>query len=733
MKFNFRRSIPAPGSLDLADFQRMTLVWVLLIEGVITVLWQMFANNQMLLLVTLVLHGLALWLSARSLPLTGLAWAIAISAVVVGSVGVYQYPLASALLGLLPLFSVLVFGFGAGFLAQGLVVGLMLFMGDRFSRLPGMEVFVVPVILAGLATLAVGSVFRYWFVDTIRIYYENYLHASAEIEEARQERLEYKQVQEDLLHANRELARLARQLKVANQAAEEARRAKETFVATVSHELRTPLNMIIGFSEVIAQSPQVYGGRLPATLLADIASIQRNSQHLLELVNDVLDLSQVDMGNLSISRSRCSLHGIIAEAFEVICPLFHSKGLYLESELPEQDHEIYCDQTRVREVIINLLSNAGRFTEQGGVSVKAWLQREMLVVAVKDSGPGIALEDQQRVFEPFQQLDSSIRRKHGGSGLGLTISKRFVELHGGRMWLESAPGAGTTFFFELPVMAPESELLLEGRTSSVARWVNPYSAVETRQRPFKAPQAKLVPRCVVLEAGDLARHLFERYLGAVEIAAARDLGEVFDRLAESPTQLLVINHPHAAELMETICGSDRLPFDLPVIAFWLPGSADMASSLNVAEYLIKPVARDSLMGAIQRIPGPIETILLVDDNPEVLQLFGRILSSAGQKYTVLRASDGQQALEMLRGRRPDLMILDLVMPGINGFQLLQQKSTEESIRDIPVVVVSAQDPAGVQKINRQIILAREGGFTPRDLLDLVRSPGFARELQRQEP
>lgn len=726
MKLYFTQLFPARVDLDLSEFQRMTLVWVLLIEGVASVAWQMFANNQLILLLTLVLHALALWLASRSLYLSGLAWAIAISTVVVASVGAYQFPLASGLLSLLPLFGALIFGFWAGLLSQGLVVGLMLWMRARYAGLPGMADYVEPVILTGLATLAIGGVFRYWFIDTIRVYYENYLRANKGIEEAREQRLALKQVQEDLLHANRELGRLASQLKVANQFAEEARLAKETFVATVSHELRTPLNMIIGFSEMIAKSPRVYGERLPVTLLADIASIQRNSQHLLELVNDVLDLSQVDMGNLSIARSRCSLYEIINEAFEVIQPLFNSKGLYLKADLPEQDEEILCDQTRIREVIINLLSNAGRFTEQGGVCVKAHLDDDMLTVAVSDSGPGIAPEDQQRLFEPFQQLDGSIRRKHGGSGLGLTISKRFVEMHGGKMWLESLPGTGTTFFFSLPVGALREP---PPAASGAARWVNPYSAVEARQRPFRAPDGGVVPRCVVLEEGDLAAHLLNRYLEVVEVAPARSPAEALDLLAESPAQLLLINHPRAAELLEAVFASERLPFGLPVIGFWLPGSADMAASLNVEEYLIKPVTQASLLGAIQRVSGPVATVLLVDDNPEVLQLFGRILASSETKYVVLRASDGQRALEMLRERRPDLMVLDLVMPEVNGFQLLLQKAADERIRTIPVVVVSAQDPAGVQKINRQITLAREGGFTPRDLLDLVRSSGFARELR----
>lgn len=717
----FKNEDQAQNRLDLSEYQRMTLIMVLLIESIASVTWQLFANNQLILLLTLILHVLAIWLAFRTMNLSGVVWAAAVSAVVIASVDAYEAPLVAALLGLMPLVAVLIFGLVPGILTAGLVAVLMFSMPGRYPDLRGLQGMVGPVILGGTAALLLGGIFRYWMVDTIRVYYENYLKANAGIEEAREQRVELKQIQEDLIHANREMIRLTRQLKLANQAAEEARQAKETFVATVSHELRTPLNMIIGFSEVIAQSPQVYGTRLPPTLLADIASIQRNSQHLLELVNDVLDLSQVDMGNLAIARNLCSLSGLVNEAFDVIRPLFTSKGLYLKADLPAEDLTISCDQTRIREVIINLLSNAGRFTEKGGVLVKARLDGSLLEVGMQDSGPGISPENQKKLFEPFQQLDSSNRRKHGGSGLGLAISKRFVEMHGGQMWLESTIGEGTTFYFSLPMQSVETV-----GTGTAARWVNSYASIDPRPRAFKAPQATQVSRCVILEENDKASHLFERYMREVEIVSVRDAEGAIESSNKSPTQLLVINHPQAADLLQAVLSSGRIPFGLPVISFWLPGSADMAAALNIEKYLIKPVSKEALMDAVESIGDSIpKTILLVDDNPEVLQLFGRILASSDKKYSVLRASDGRQALQMLRKRRPDALVLDLVMPGLNGFQVLKEKAADPQIQGIPVIVISAQDPAGVQKVNDPVILAREGGFSPRDLLELVKSIGFA--------
>jgi len=686
------------------------------------VAWQLFANNPLILLLSLGVHMLAVWLAFKNLYLAGLAWALGVCAILVAVIGVYAVPLAALFLCAVPLFAVLIFGYIEGAAALALVCAVGFLLPGRFPYIIDLDEMASLVAGGGLTMLAFGIVLQYWLQDAIHTYYTNYRRAARSLDEARDQRVEFKQVQDDLIHANRELSRVTRQLKAATQAAEEARRAKETFVATVSHELRTPLNMIIGFSEVIAQSPQVYGGRLPQTLLADIASIHRNSQHLLELVNDVLDLSQVDMGNLSIACSPCRVEMIIDEAFDVIQPLFTSKGLYLHADIQPGMGEVYCDQTRIREVIINLLSNAGRFTDQGGVQVRARCTDGQLTISVQDSGPGIASEDHSRLFEPFQQLDDSIRRKHGGSGLGLAISKRFVEMHGGRMWLESEVGRGTTFFFSLPMVA-ETSPLPGGDASPASRWVNPYAAVDARARAFKAPLAQFVPRCVVLEEGKAVRHIFERYLGDVEVVGASDLASALELLKTSPAHLLVINHPDAIALQAQAAASGSLPFDLPVLAFWLPGSADMAASLHVQRYLIKPVSQETLLRVVEQIVEPGKTILLVDDNPEILQLFGRILSASERRYSVLRASNGQQGLDMLVRRRPDLMILDLVMPDLSGFDVLTEKERDSRIRDIPTIVISAQDPSGVQKIEGQVALARQGGFSPRDLLDLVQVSG----------
>ena len=261
-----------------------------------------------------------------------------------------------------------------------------------------------------------------------------------------------------------------------------------------SHELRTPLNMIIAYAELITQSPHLYSRRLPSTLLADMNVILRNSQHLSRLVDDVLDLSQIETGRMALSKEWTTITEIIDAATEAVSPLFQTKGLQLEVETADDLPDIYCDKTRIRQVLINLLSNAGRFTEQGGVKVRAWLDDTQFMLSVADTGPGIGTEDQQRLFEPFQQLDASIRRKHGGSGLGLNISKHFIEMHEGRIWLESALGVGTTFTVSLPLAAMPKSMVA---TPGSRRWVSPFHEYYPRTRPrvAKIPQSGTPLRC----------------------------------------------------------------------------------------------------------------------------------------------------------------------------------------------------------------------------------------------
>jgi CheY-like chemotaxis protein/nitrogen-specific signal transduction histidine kinase len=540
---------------------------------------------------------------------------------------------------------------------------------------------------------------------------------------------------EDLSSANVQLTRLNQLAHGLRETAETARRAKEEFVANVSHELRTPLNMIIGFSRMIVQNPHVYGKRaIPPALLADLTVILRNSQHLASLIDDVLDLSQIEADKMALSKERTDLKEIVETAVTVVRPLFESKRFYLETEIEEGLPALLVDRTRIREVLLNLLSNAGRFTEQGGVRVRVARVGADVRFSVADTGPGIAAADMSKLFQPFQQVDDSLRRRHEGTGLGLTLSKRFVELHGGRMWLESHVGQGSTFYFTLPLDA--APVAADGPV----RWLTADWSMMARTRPSLAPAVDVPPRFVVLDgAGTLCR-LATRYLDGCEIAPVSDLPAALKELAEAPAQALLVADPGALSWpshQERLPAVASVPDNTPVILCTIPAAhptdgratGESATTLapnalsTVAGYLVKPVSAEALLAAVTDSlrardlnPDGPATVLLVDDEPDELRLFWRMLSATGRPYRVLTAGNGVEALEILRAERPDVVVSDLVMPEMDGFQLVAAKNAILELRDIPLVIISARDPQGQPIVAESVTAIRAGGLSIPQLL-----------------
>jgi CheY-like chemotaxis protein len=273
-------------------------------------------------------------------------------------------------------------------------------------------------------------------------------------------------------------------------------------------------------------------------------------------------------------------------------------------------------------------------------------------------------------------------------------------------------GVGTTITFNLPVDSPPHKL----RTDDVKRWVNIYEQYETRDWWPKVPVPKLIPRFVVLEPGNTLQRLFSRYLDGFEVCPVQNMDQAIQELNRSPAQALIVNTPSLKQGPISMERIDDLPFGTPAVACWVPGEDEVAQRLGVVRYLVKPVTQDMLFSALEELGDGIENVLLVDDTREVLQLFARMLSSAEEGYRVLRATDGEQALDLLRKRQPDVMLLDLIMPGIDGLQVLEEKSQDPSIREIPVIVVSSRDPAGEAIVSDRLTVTRSGGLSVRRLL-----------------
>jgi signal transduction histidine kinase/CheY-like chemotaxis protein len=549
----------------------------------------------------------------------------------------------------------------------------------------------------------------------VRWAWSNYEQSEAVIARSREQQVKLSETVDDLRATNMQMARLNRLAQSLRQDAEEERRAKEQFVANVSHELRTPLNMIIGFCEMITNAPETYNARIPPALLADLGIVLRNSRHLSDLIDDVLDLSQIEAGRMALTKERTSIPEIIESAAIAVRPLIASKRLNLTVDAPDTLPLVFCDRTRIREVVLNLLSNAARFTERGGVTVRAWQEDADVVVSVADTGPGISEEDGKRLFQPFEQLDASLRRRHGGTGLGLSISKGFVELHEGKIWVESQHGQGTTFYFRLPVDPPMTLPL------GAARWLNPYEPYEERSRASRAAPEAARPRLLLVERGHALQRLLLRYLDSVEVATVSDLAQAAEDLARTPAQAVIVNDEHVGESLERVSASGLLPYGIPAIVCSVPATDQAAGYPGASGYLVKPISREALLATLDAIGRPIRKVLIVDDEPDALQLFGRMLGEAGRGYRVSRASNGRQALQLMEHDRPDVILLDLVMPEMDGFQLLSRKRTDPAYADIPVILISARDPQGQPIISSGIAATSARGLSVQQLLAAIQA------------
>lgn len=550
-------------------------------------------------------------------------------------------------------------------------------------------------------------------IKVVQWAWDNYYQSRVALERARDYQAQLHEALDDLAAVNAQLLRVNNLAQTLRRAAEEERRAKEQFVANVSHELRTPLNMIIGFCEMITESPETYGENIPPALLADLAVVLRNSQHLSNLIDDVLDLSQIEAGQMALSKERVPIATIIRSAVTAIRPLFDSKELYLRTDLPDDLPQVFCDRTRIYEVVLNLLSNAGRFTERGGATVRARRQGNDIVVSIADTGPGIAKEEQDKIFRPFQQAEISIRRRYGGTGLGLSISKMFIELHGGTMWLESEQERGTTISFRLPIDPPLP------MADNALRWFNPYQPYEERPRWRTMRRVDLNPRMLVVERGSVLSRLVTRYMDGVEVVQANDLDTALDLLQKGEVvQTMLINTSDIGSALNRL-SKEQPPYNAPTIICSVPGVEEAADELGVADYLVKPVSRESLLSALDRLGTGVNSILLVDDEADALRLFRRMLASANRGYRVLRASDGHQALEILRRQRPDVVLLDLIMPEMNGFQFLAAKNRDPELRQVPVILISARDPMGQPIVSNALAVTCADGLSAHHLLSCV--------------
>ena len=546
--------------------------------------------------------------------------------------------------------------------------------------------------------------------DWVKEYFDR---AQRNLEEARDRKAELERAMESLAHTNRQLALAGERMAALRTIAEDAQRAKTAFVANVSHEFRTPLNMIIGLVDLMVETPAIYDVILSPKMRDDLRVVYRNCEHLANMIDDVLDLSRLEAGRLALHRERVDLHEIVDSCVAAVYPLLEKKGLSVTVTLPEGFPKVYCDRTRIKQVVLNLLSNAARFTEVGGIDIVVARRDQQVVVSVADTGPGILAEDAGRIFEPFYQGSHQLWRDKGGSGLGLSISRRFVELHGGRMWLEGDREAGTCFVFALPISPPVEHVARPGHQIREDWAWRERSFLVDR---FGSVEELVKPRVIVCDETGTLSDQFSRFADGVEIVDARSLDQVTQGLHRCPAHAVIVNAPTPGDVWPSMAMAVEQVRDTPLIGCSVPRTVGRATEAGALGHLVKPVTRADLERALQTVKGPVNCVLVVDDDPDVLALFSRMLLVCDGSLEVVTARGGEEALEELRNGTVDLMLLDVVMPEMDGWELFERIAEDETVRDVPTFFVSAQDPTDQLPVSDFLVATVGNGLSPSTLL-----------------
>lgn len=488
-------------------------------------------------------------------------------------------------------------------------------------------------------------------------------------------------------------AQLYRAATEGRRLAEEANRLKSRFLSTVSHELRTPLNLIVGLSGMLLQGNAEQRAPLPPATRADIEHIHGHAQHLGGLIGDVLDLASSEAGQLRLTHEFVDLGQELRLVAETGRQLAADKGLAWRADLPESGPWVWGDRTRLRQVALNLIYNAVKFTATGEISLQLKADEGSVAVSVRDTGIGIPPEEQEAVFDEFRRSERSITRGYSGLGLGLAICKRLVELHGGAISLYSSgqDGAGSTFTFTLPTVPPPAQ-----------------------RPPQSATHAATNQDVLVLThhagAGERLRDHLQQRGFAVHMALMEQPADWQSRLAASSPAAVVLDVSAASDQAWRVLRaikSNPATQGMPVLLYTL--SPDSGSVLEL-DYLTKPIELAELTRALDQhwlnagAAGPGRTILVVDDDPHTLEMHGRIVQAHSPANRVLTARGGREALALLERERVDLVLLDLMMPEMDGFEVLEALRARAATRAIPVIVVTGQTltEADMIRLNRGV-------------------------------
>ena len=481
-------------------------------------------------------------------------------------------------------------------------------------------------------------------------------------------------------------------MQLAKEAAETANESKSQFLANMSHELRTPLNAVIMYSELLAEEAE--DENVP-DFIPDLMKIRSAGKHLLELVNGVLDVSKVEAGKMELFAEEFNIANLINEVVTTVQPLIEKNNNEVEIKIESDVSTMTGDVTKLRQVLFNLLSNASKFTSNGkirlGVSRDA--PEEKIIFKVADTGIGMTKEETDRLFQPFMQADSSTNRKFGGTGLGLAIIKRFTDLMQGDVSVESVKDQGTTFTVIMPEYLDVADF--NRRQSAGQQNTDAQSEPATISQIADDSSDRKKAIVLVIDDDPSIRDVLTRVLIAegLQAVTASDGEEGLQRARELDPDLIILDvlmpKVDGWSVLSTLKADDKLS-DIPVIMQSVSDDRDLGYMLGATEYLVKPVDREKLVAILRRhIQTEDATIMVVDDDESTRRAIASSLDRQG--WLVAQAGNGIEALKILEHQSPSAILLDLMMPEMDGFEFLEEFHANEDWQDIPVIVLTSKD------------------------------------------